>query len=348
MSLHYSGPQGEFPVYKCDFGRNETGSTRCQEVRALGLDSEVERLVLEALAPDKVALALAALEHLEQEQAALRKQWQLRLERVRYEAERARRQYNAVEPENRLVARTLEHDWEEKLRTVEKAEQEYQLWLQQNRLELTSADRQDILALAEDLPTIWHAPTTTHADRKQIVRLLIKEVILDQGRAKGKVWFQINWQTGAVSEHWLIRRVQAYAEYAHLDALQQRIREMAAEGKLDDEIAATLNTEGFRTAHGYLFTSKLLWMLRHEWKIPTAKATGENPLRWEDGSFSVEGAAVALGVHMSTIHHWLKCGRLQGEQLRKGTPWKIPFTDQKIEELRTYVQGARRSKKEAS
>jgi hypothetical protein len=204
------------------------------------------------------------------------------------------------------------------------------------------------LALAEDLPTVWHAPTTTHADRKQIVRLLIKEVILDQGRAKGKVWFQINWQTGAVSEHWLIRRVQAYAEYAHLDALQQRIREMAAEGKLDDEIAATLNTEGFRTAHGYLFTSKLLWMLRHEWKIPTAKATGENPLRWEDGSFSVEGAAVALGVHMSTIHHWLKCGRLQGEQLRKGTPWKIPFTDQKIEVLRTYVQGARRSKKEAS
>ena len=96
-------------------------------------------------------------------------------------------------------------------------------------------------------------------------------MILDQGRAKGKVWFQINWQTGAVSEHWLIRRVQAYAEYAHLDALQQRIREMAAEGKLDDEIAATLNTEGFRTAHGYLFTSKLLWMLRHEWKIPTPR-----------------------------------------------------------------------------
>ena len=113
MRMHYSGPHGEFPVYKCDYGRNETGSARCQEVRALGLDAEVERLVLEALAPDSIALALAALEQLEQEHAALRKQWQLRLERARYEAERARRQYNLVEPENRLVARSLERGWEE-------------------------------------------------------------------------------------------------------------------------------------------------------------------------------------------------------------------------------------------
>jgi DNA invertase Pin-like site-specific DNA recombinase len=348
MSLHYSGPHGEFPVYKCDFGRNEVGSARCQEVRALGLDSEVERLVLEALAPDKIALALAAVEQLELEQATLRKQWQLRVERARYEAERARRQYNAVEPENRLVARTLEHEWEEKLRTVEKAEQEYQAWLQQSRLELTLADRQDILALAEDLPRVWHASTTTHADRKQIVRCLIKEVILDQGRERGKVWFQINWQTAATSEHWLVRRVQAYSEYAHLEALQQRIRDLAGQGKLDDEIAATLNAEGFRTAHSYLFTNKLLWMLRHEWNIPAAKATGENPLRWADGSFSVEGAAAIVGVHTSTIHHWLRRDMLHGQQLRKGAPWKIYLTDQQIDELRIYVQRARRSKKEAS
>jgi len=305
-------------------------------------------LVLEALAPDKIALALAAVEQLELEQATLRKQWQLRVERARYEAERARRQFNAVEPENRLVARTLEHEWEEKLRTVEKAEQEYQAWLQQSRLELTLADRQDILALAEDLPRVWHASTTTHADRKQIVRCLIKEVILDQGRETGKVWFQINWQTAATSEHWLVRRVQAYSEYAHLEALQQRIRDLAGQGKLDDEIAATLNAEGFRTAHSYLFTSKLLWMLRHEWNIPAAKATGENPLRWEDGSFSVEGAAAIVGVHTSTIHHWLRRDMLHGQQLRKGAPWKIYLTDQQIDELRIYVQRARRSKKEAS
>jgi DNA invertase Pin-like site-specific DNA recombinase len=194
MRLHYSGSDGNFPVYVCCYGRNEEGSRRCQEVRALGLDAEVERLLLEALAPDKIALALAALEQIEQEHALLTRQWQLRLERTRYEAERARRQFFSVEPENRLVARTLEREWELKLREVEKSEQAYEAWQRQHRLELTAADRENILALGQDLPRLWHAPTTTSADRKHILRLLIKEVILDQKRVRGKVWFQINYR----------------------------------------------------------------------------------------------------------------------------------------------------------
>ena len=156
--------------------------------------------LLEALAPDKIALALAALEALEEEYAALKRQRELHLERLRYEAQRAERQYNAVEPENRLVARTLEKGWEEKLRALENAEQEYQIWVEQQRLELTATDRQDIIALGADLPQVWRAPSTTAADRKQILRFLVKEVIVDQKRVHGKVWFQINWQTGAISE----------------------------------------------------------------------------------------------------------------------------------------------------
>lgn len=101
LGLRYSGPQGDFPVYACVRSQHEEGAARCQEVRALGLDAEIERLVLEALVPDKIALALAALEQLEQEDAAVRRQWQLRVERARYEAEWAQRQYDAVEPENR-------------------------------------------------------------------------------------------------------------------------------------------------------------------------------------------------------------------------------------------------------
>jgi hypothetical protein len=111
MQLHYSGSSGEFPVYKVLQAGPGSSVQRCQEVRALGLDEEVERLVLEALAPDKLAIAVATMAEAEREDAALQRQWQLRLERARYEAERARRQYDAVEPENRLVARTLEGQW---------------------------------------------------------------------------------------------------------------------------------------------------------------------------------------------------------------------------------------------
>ncbi len=348
MRLRYSGPHGEYPVYECSYAHDKYGGPRCQAVRAIGLDAEVERLVLEALAPDKVALALAALEQLDQEYASLRKQWELHLERARYEAERARRQYDMVEPENRLVARTLEHQWELKLRDVENVEQEYQSWLHQHRLELTPADELDILSLGEDLRKIWGAPSTTPADRKQILRLVVKEVILDQHRARGKVWFQINWQTGATSEHWLTRQVWSYSDHADLEALQKRIRQLHAERKMDAEIAAALNAEGFPTARGKLFSGKIIWILRKRWGLPTVKANGPNPLRWKDGTYSVEGATSALGVFPGTIFKWLRNGRLQGYQLAKGTPWMISLNEDQIASLQSYVKRVRRSKKEAS
>src|SRR5262249_53354785 len=156
-----------------------------------------EGVILAALEPDKIALALSALEHLEREAEGLARQWQLRIERARYEATRAQRQYDSVEPENRLVARNLERHWEAKLRAVEEVEREYQAWQTRHRVAMTEEDRREILALGEDLPMLWNAPTTTNADRKQIVRLVIKDVILDQKRERGKVWFRINWQTGA-------------------------------------------------------------------------------------------------------------------------------------------------------
>jgi DNA invertase Pin-like site-specific DNA recombinase len=345
MRLRYSGSRGEFPVYECNYAQSEYGARRCQEVRGLGLDAEIERLILEALTPDKLALALASLEALEQEYDALRRQRELHLERIRYEAARAQRQYDAVEPENRLVARTLERHWEEKLRSLEKAEQEYQTWAKRERLELTSKDRQDIINLGADLPHVWNATSTTAADRKQILRFLIKEVIVDQKRAQGKVWFQVNWQTGAISEHWYIRRVRSYEEHARFEQIQQRIRELHAEQKLDDEIAAILNTEGFQTTKRGRFDNKAIWLIRKQMKLPAVKPNGPHPMCWDDGTYSVQGAAQAIGVFPGTIYKWLKTGRLEGYQLRKGSPWKIHLSTGRINELKDYVERVRRSKK---
>lgn len=350
MPLQYSGPHGEYPVYTCTYAHDHTGGSYCQRVRAPGVDAEVERLLLEALAPDRIAIALAALEQLEQEDATLRKHWQLRRERARYEAERARRQYDVVEPENRLVARTLEQLWEEKLRAAEQVEHDYEVWLQQHRLVLTPDDRREILALGEDLPSVWRAPTTTPADRKKILRLLIDTVILDQDHAPGKVWVQINWQTGATSEHWLVRNVQRYADSAHFTVLQQRIRELNTAQLMDAQIAAGLNAEGIRTARGRPFTGPLVWRLRKQWGIPTirVKATSTTPARWEDGSYSVHGAAAVLGLYPGTVYHWLWVGRLRGVQAARGMPWQIPLSDEQIVVLRDHIARTRRSKKEGS
>lgn len=347
MRLRYAGKHGDFPVYICAAAQSECGTHCCQEVRGRALDVEVERLVLEALAPDNIALALAALETLEEEYATLKRQRELHLERMRYEAERARRQYDAVEPENRLVARTLERRWEEKLRDLEKAEQDHRIWVEQQYLPQSATDRQDILALASDLPQVWQASTTTATDRKRILRLVIKEVIVDQKRVPGQVWFQINWQTGAISQHRYTRGVSSYAEHPHRDALHRRIRELHSEHKLDDEIAATLNAEGYRATKGHLLDNNAILLLRKQLGLPAVKPNGPHPARWADGTYSVEGAAQVLGVFRGTILKWLGTGRLRGSQLRRSTPWKVHLTPEDIDELNEYIRRVRRSRKGA-
>ena len=348
MRLHYSGHQGDYPVYICSYAQSEYNGARCQEVRGLGLDTEAEHLLLEALAPDKIAMALAALEELGQEEQTLHKQWQLRQERAQYEVERVRRQYDAVEPENRLVARTLEKQWEEKLRTQEQIEQEYKQWIQQHSGEVTAAQQQEVLALGEDLPKLWYASTTTAADRKQILRSVIKEVIVDQNRERGQVWFQINWQTDAVSEHWYKRRVSCYDNHADLERLEQRVRELHAQQKMDKEIAETLNSEGLRTTTGQLLNGNAIWFLRKRWNLSAVKPVGSNPTQWEDGTYSVEGLANLLDVFPGTVYKWLKKGRLTGHQLGKGTPWKIYLSQEEIDTLRQQIRRTNHSNKEAS
>lgn len=217
-------------------------------MRAIALDTQIEQRFLEALHPDQLTLALAALAHLEQAERAECKQWELRLERARYEAKRAERKSQAVEPENRLVARSLERLWEEKLRAIESVEKEYQAWRSTRLAPITEADQATILALGSDLPTVFHAPTTTNADRKQMLRLLIRDVIVDGKRAHGQVWVQINWQTGAHEQFCYTRSVRSYEASFEVEALEQRIRELNSAQLLDAQIAEILTTEGYRTA----------------------------------------------------------------------------------------------------
>ena len=350
MSLRYTGPNGDYPVYCCRADRDQRASALCQEVRALPVDELIERVLLEALAPDQIAIALAAMGELEQEDRHLERQWTLRRERARYEAERARRQYDDVEPENRLVARSLERAWEDKLRAVEAIEQEYARWRSEGPLVISAADRAQLQKLGENLPRIWHAETTSAGDRKRILRLVMRDVVLDAKRLRGQIWLRIGWQTGATSEHRLQRRVHTYRDYIDIERLRKRIAELNAAGKMDKEIAAILNREGFVAARACAFKGENVWLLRTRWRIPTVKINGvaPSPARWLDGTFSVQGAAAALGITAQTVFKCLDRGLLSGHQLTKGQPWQIKLTDDQIDLLRARIRRTRRSNKEAS
>jgi DNA invertase Pin-like site-specific DNA recombinase len=348
MGVRYSGRRGDYSVYHCSADQGITGQPRCQEVRALGADAAFERVLLDALAPDQITMAVAAVGQIETETQALEHQWGLKRERARYEAERARRQYDAVEPENRLVARSLERVWEEKLRRSEAVEQSYAAWRAGQMGALSDTECAEVLGLAQDLPRVWQAATA--AERKGMLRLVVREVALDQKRERGLVWMRITWQTGATSEHRLRRSVQGYAHYASTTELERRIRELNAAGMMDREIAAALNADGIRTAHGTSFMGENVHLCRKRWGIPTVKINGvaANPSRWPDGSYSVQGAAAALGVTAQTVFKWLRKQCLTGRQLTKGQPWQIILPDERIPSLAAQVRRTKRSTKEAS
>ena len=347
MQLRYSGPQGDFPVYRCGLEAQDYGGAQCQEVRAPGVDQAVEALVLEALVPERIALALEALGQLEREMGALEHQWQLRLERARYEAQRAQRQYNAAEPEHRLVARTLESQWEAALRAVESTERDYETWARENRAHITAQEQQEILSIGEDLPRVWHAETTTNADRKHLLRLVVQEVIVDQKRFRGKVWFQINWQTGASSEHEIIRHAVSYHEHSEGERVQERIGQLHAQRQTDRQIAEVLNTEGYCTTYGQRFRPQNIWYLRGKWGLPNIKENGLRPdrLRWDDGAYTIAGVVQAVGVNKGTVHTWLEQGRMQGWQLGPYMGWHIDLTADQISALRQQAEHVRLTRK---
>jgi hypothetical protein len=225
----------------------------------------------------------------------------------------------------------------------------YGRWRRQDPIVLRSEDHRVLEALAQNLPAVWNAATTKADEKKRILRLIIQEVLLDQTSDRGQVLIKIIWQTGALSEHKIARHVHSYADYVDHDLLRRRITELNADGLMDKQIAAVLNAEGVLSARRRLFTYANIWLLRQRWGLPAVKfnPVGANPARWPDGSYSVQGAASALGVTPQTIFDYLARGLLRGRQLTKGQPWQIDLIAAQIASLQERLQHIKRSRRTA-
>src|SRR5215471_1880504 len=262
------------PYYECM--RRKLEGSSCRGLGAAAIDDFVGQQVLRALEPAALELSLRAQLQINQERQRLHRQWQLRLERAAQAAHRAERQYHAVEPENRLVARTLEQRWEEALRAERACQEEYDRFLQDQPRRLTDNERSEIVALANDIPKLWHAPETTAAERKEVVRLLIERVVVhvQDDDERGRV--EITWRGGLVTKHEFIRSVARYESLGGYRQLLKRIRQLRREGMTIARIAKRLNEEGYRTPRsrkGYTSTSVRKLLSRCRQKAKAAKAS---------------------------------------------------------------------------
>lgn len=233
--------------YDC-FHANRHGIERkCKGIAAYCIDQLVSRQVLRALEPASLELSLRAAEDIQKERKRLAELRQQEVQRARYEAQRAERHYRSVDPENRLVASTLEREWEKALGRQRQLEEDLHRFEQATPRLLTTEEREQIRALSADLPSLWNAPETTAADHKEISRHLIDKVVVTAQGATEHIDVSIHWKGGFVSQHAIVRRVQKYEQLRDFDAIMETIRAGHAAGLVASQIAERLQQAGYPT-----------------------------------------------------------------------------------------------------
>ncbi|MBM4083488.1 MAG: recombinase family protein [Planctomycetes bacterium] len=324
LRTHYVG-RASSPGYHCA-GKDivQGRGVYCLNVGGVAIDAAVAKAFLTAVTPAAIEATIEAMRQLQANQDAALSQWRLEVERARYEAERAERRYRMVDPENRLVARGLETEWENRLRDLSAAEAELRRREQKQPRTCTEEQLARVRAFGSDLALVWSAPTTTDRDRKELLRTLLEEVILTVNKSEHTAHLTLRWRGGTITplEVALPRRAPS-GPRTEEDTIEL-IRRLAPHYS-DDTIAGILNRQGRKSATGERFTAIHVGGLRRYRKIPPFQRPDE-PAAGE--LVTIRQAAKILGLAPSTLHRCLNDGFIAGEQLTPGAPWRIRMTEE--------------------
>jgi DNA invertase Pin-like site-specific DNA recombinase len=289
----------DHPAYECSGRADKLITPSCRSVAAATVDDAVVGVLLDALTAEQVALALAAADEVTSRHQRVGRAAELAVERARYDADRAERAFTAVEPENRMVARTLETRWEVRLAELADAEQALET--------ATEAlpplpGRAELEELAADLPGLWHDPATGNKDRKRLLRTLIADVTLLPEPDKAKARIGIRWHAGATDELRVSRAAHPGTARRSPSPAVYMVRRLGPSTPTA-ELARQLNAAGLTTGNGRPFDVKAVQWIRHAYGIPA-------PEPYADGEVSVAEAAGKLDCSTGVIYYWIKTGQL--------------------------------------
>ena len=316
------------PSYECSSHRDRLTTPACRSVAAATVDNAVARMLLDALTPEQVALALSAANAVAGRHQRVSRAAELAVERARYEAGRAERAFCQVEPENRLVARSLEARWEDRLAALAEAGQA----LEAARDTLPPLPgRAELEKLAADLPGLWHAPATSSKDRKRLLRTLIADITLLPEQQPGQVRIGIRWHTGATDELVTGRPIHSGTARRTPAAAVELVRQLGP-ATSNDELVRRLNADGLATGHGRPFDVKAVQWIRHAYNIPA-------PAPYAGGEISVAEAARRLGCGTGVIYYWIETAQLDA---RRGSGGRlcIPWTSNIEAACRRRIAGS--------
>jgi hypothetical protein len=338
LTVRYLGNGGIYPCYLCNWLRRDgLASKDCMSFRCDLLDAAVSEEVLKALQPVELELALAALAELEARDQALWRQWQMRRERAEYEAALAERRYLEVDPSQRLVASTLERRWNDALLYLEDLKKQAAEFQRQEARVATSEQKAKVLALAKDLPRVWHAPTTRAKDRKRMLRLLIKDITVEKPSNQKQLLVHIRWQ-GEATTNLTVQLPPSIADRLRYPAaLVDRVRELAP-GSPDPVIANRLNREGHASAKGKPYTAQIVRWIRWRHQIPPAALKKSEEL-------TVQQVAEHFGVSPGVVYYWIERSLVQTRRLNRGMPYWITLNGSDEQKLLDWVRNSTRIQK---
>ena len=320
--------QGDNSVarYYCGAGLVVNGrGARCLSIGGARIEKAVAQSFLAAMTPAGMEAAVMAIEQIETDFEASLKTWRLEVERARYEVQRAERRYRAVDPDNRLVARGLESEWEQNLRQLARAEAALAEREQRRPRALAQSERDLLATLGRDLELAWDAPTTTNRDRKELMRLLIEEVVIKLNEDKTNCHLVIRWKGGATTELDVDTAYRPQPTIKTDEDTVDLLRRLAVH-YTDGQIAGILNRQDRLSARGERFTAVKVQGLRYHRGIPRYEPSDSNH---EDGELlPLAKAAKVLGIATSTLHRWIGDGFVPAEQPTPGAPWHIRVTDE--------------------
>jgi DNA invertase Pin-like site-specific DNA recombinase len=337
LSPRYKGNGGIYPVYECTARHQDTiHQEDCVHIQANLVDQAVSQRVLEVLQPEQFQIALRAVKELQVRSEAIDGQWRMRIERLDYQAQLAQRRYEEVDPSHRLVAATLEQRWNQALEEAQRLKDDYQKYRRQKGLELSAKQQAELLAMAEDLPGLWQAQTTSAKDRKRMLRLLIKDLTVEKRRAERKAILHIRWQGGAIEDLMIDLPVPMPVRIRYPESIVTQVRTLAST-LTDPQIAATLNQAHLLSPKGKPFTNSMIHWIRYRYEIPA-------PVLKRPEEFTVKELARHFQIDIGLVHYWIQRKHIPTRRPTKTAPYWITISPEKELELKAWITNSSRIK----